>query len=38
MPSVGGQGAGTTNYLETKLGLDLQGGLRIEYQVLPSEG
>ncbi len=38
MPSVGGQGAGTTNYLETKLGLDLQGGLRIEYQVLPAEG
>jgi preprotein translocase subunit SecD len=24
--------------LETKLGLDLQGGLRIEYQVLPAEG
>ena len=38
MPSVGGQDAGATNYLETKLGLDLQGGLRIEYQVLPAEG
>ena len=29
---------GTTRRLETKLGLDLQGGLRIEYQVLPAEG
>jgi preprotein translocase subunit SecD len=38
MPSVGGQSAGTTNYLETKLGLDLSGGLRIEYQVLPAQG
>ena len=38
MPSLGGQDAGTTHYLETKLGLDLQGGLRIEYQVLPAEG
>jgi preprotein translocase subunit SecD len=38
LPSLGGQDAGTTRYLETKLGLDLQGGLRIEYQVLPAEG
>jgi preprotein translocase subunit SecD len=38
MPSLGGQSAGTTTYLETKLGLDLQGGLRIEYQVLPAQG
>src|SRR5262245_4484253 len=38
IPSTGGQDAGTTRYLETKLGLDLQGGLRIEYQVLPAEG
>ncbi len=38
MPSLGSQSSGTTNYLETKLGLDLQGGLRIEYQVLPAEG
>ncbi len=38
MPSTGGQDAGTTHYLETKLGLDLQGGLRIEYRVLPAEG
>jgi preprotein translocase subunit SecD len=29
---------GTTRRLETKLGLDLRGGLRIEYQVLPAEG
>ncbi len=29
---------GTTGYLETKLGLDLRGGLRVEYQVLPAEG
>ena len=28
----------TTRRLETKLGLDLRGGLRIEYQVLPAEG
>jgi preprotein translocase subunit SecD len=35
MPSLGGASAGTTNYLETKLGLDLRGGLRIEYQVQP---
>ena len=38
MPSLGGEDAGTSHYLETKLGLDLQGGLRIEYQVLPAEG
>jgi preprotein translocase subunit SecD len=38
IPSMGGQDAGTTHFLETKLGLDLQGGLRIEYQVLPAEG
>ena len=38
IPSMSGQDAGTTHYLETKLGLDLQGGLRIEYQVLPAEG
>ncbi len=35
MPSAG-SGEGRT--LETKLGLDLRGGLRIEYQVLPAEG
>jgi preprotein translocase subunit SecD len=29
---------GTSHYLETKLGLDLRGGLRVEYQVLPAEG
>ena len=30
--------SGGSRVLETKLGLDLQGGLRIEYQVLPAEG
>ena len=29
---------GSSTYLETKLGLDLRGGLRVEYQVLPTEG
>jgi preprotein translocase subunit SecD len=29
---------GESRTLETKLGLDLRGGLRIEYQVLPTEG
>ena len=29
---------GESRVLETKLGLDLKGGLRIEYQVLPAEG
>ena len=35
LPSTGNTEGRT---LETKLGLDLQGGLRIEYQVLPAEG
>ena len=30
--------SGQSRTLETKLGLDLQGGLRIEYQVKPAEG
>jgi preprotein translocase subunit SecD len=34
MPSASGE----TTKLETKLGLDLRGGLRLEYQVLPAEG
>jgi preprotein translocase subunit SecD len=38
IPSFGSQDAGTSRYLETKLGLDLRGGLRVEYQVLPAEG
>ncbi len=38
MPSLGTQASGTTSYLETKLGLDLRGGLRVEYQVQPTEG
>jgi protein-export membrane protein SecD len=37
VPFPGGSGA-EARTLETKLGLDLQGGLRIEYQVLPAEG
>ncbi len=36
VPALSSSGASRT--LETKLGLDLQGGLRIEYQVLPAEG
>jgi preprotein translocase subunit SecD len=36
MPALSANGESRT--LETKLGLDLQGGLRIEYQVLPAEG
>jgi preprotein translocase subunit SecD len=35
IPSAGNSESRT---LETKLGLDLQGGLRIEYRVLPAEG
>jgi preprotein translocase subunit SecD len=35
IPSLGNTEGRT---LETKLGLDLQGGLRIEYRVLPAEG
>ena len=36
MPAVGSSAtASAPKYLETKLGLDLSGGLRIEYQVLP---
>ena len=35
LPALGGAESRT---LETKLGLDLRGGLRIEYQVLPAEG
>jgi protein-export membrane protein SecD len=33
-----GAGEGGDRVLETKLGLDLRGGLRVEYQVLPAEG
>lgn len=36
IPSL--SGGGEARILETKLGLDLRGGLRIEYQVLPVEG
>jgi preprotein translocase subunit SecD len=35
MPAVG---TSASRVLETKLGLDLRGGLRIEYQVLPAAG
>ena len=39
MPASGANAAASApKYLETKLGLDLSGGLRIEYQVLPAEG
>jgi preprotein translocase subunit SecD len=34
LPASGGE----TRKLETKLGLDLRGGIRLEYQVLPAEG
>jgi preprotein translocase subunit SecD len=37
LPSTGASDSGT-RYVETKLGLDLRGGLRVEYQVLPAEG
>jgi protein-export membrane protein SecD len=37
VPVPGGSNTQPRN-LETKLGLDLQGGLRIEYRVLPAEG
>jgi preprotein translocase subunit SecD len=37
LPLPGGAD-GATRVLETKLGLDLRGGLRIEYQVLPEAG
>ncbi len=36
MPAVGSNA--TPRVLETKLGLDLRGGLRLEYQVLPVDG
>jgi protein-export SecD/SecF family membrane protein len=35
LPDPGGQG---TRPVETKLGLDLEGGLRVEYQALPAGG
>ena len=35
LPQLGG---GETRLVETKLGLDLEGGLRVEYQALPAEG
>lgn len=35
LPDPGGQGSRT---VETKLGLDLEGGLRVEYQALPAGG
>jgi preprotein translocase subunit SecD len=35
LPSLGGEGM---RRVETKLGLDLEGGLRVEYQALPAEG
>jgi len=35
LPALGGEG---TRVVETKLGLDLEGGLRVEYQALPAGG
>jgi preprotein translocase subunit SecD len=35
LPEFGG---GESRVVETKLGLDLEGGLRVEYQALPSQG
>jgi preprotein translocase subunit SecD len=35
LPTLGGEG---TRTVETKLGLDLEGGLRVEYQALPAGG
>src|SRR4026208_2266339 len=32
------RGEGTNRAIETKLGLDLRGGLKVEYRVDPSEG
>ena len=37
IPAVGDP-TGGTRLLETKLGLDLQGGFRVEYQALPKDG
>ena len=37
IPAIGSSDPAARQF-ETKLGLDLQGGLRIEYQVLPAEG
>ena len=34
LPAIGGD----NRVVETKLGLDLEGGLRVEYQALPAEG
>jgi preprotein translocase subunit SecD len=34
LPTIGGE----NRVVETKLGLDLEGGLRVEYQALPAEG
>jgi preprotein translocase subunit SecD len=37
LPDIGG-GEGGSRVVETKLGLDLEGGLRVEYQALPKDG
>ncbi len=37
LPALGDPAAGP-RVLETKLGLDLQGGLRVEYQAIPANG
>ncbi len=38
VPLPGNTSTGAARHAETKLGLDLEGGLRVEYQALPSEG
>ena len=38
VPGIAVPDGDTTRVLETKVGLDLQGGLRVEYQALPVEG
>ena len=37
LPSFG-SGTGANRVVETKLGLDLEGGVRVEYQALPNKG
>ncbi len=37
-PALGADAGGGTRFLETKLGLDLRGGLRVEYLVEPVDG
>ena len=38
LPAIGDRAGRRPGGVETKLGLDLQGGLRVEYQALPKDG